>query len=69
MVIDTDYSRLMNKRMQKRNKAVEYLELEGAEHWETNNQHELSKFTARAEFFNKYLAPKPKQALAASQAN
>lgn len=68
-VIDTDYSRLMNKRMKKKGKIVEYLELEGAEHWETNNQHELCKFTAMAEFFNKYLAPKPKQALAASQAN
>lgn len=55
-VADIEHSRRMNKAMLKHKKPVEYIELDGGEHWRTDNQQEKQKFLAVDRFLAKHLA-------------
>jgi dipeptidyl aminopeptidase/acylaminoacyl peptidase len=49
-IVPVAHSKRMHKKLKKRDKAVEYIELEDGEHWRTNEAHEITKLTAIERF-------------------
>jgi len=54
-VVDHDHSEDMYSRLKRKKKTVKYIELEGADHYLSNNGHRLETFNAIDQFLDKYL--------------
>ena len=57
-VVKTQHSYKMASRLKAANKQVDYLELEGADHYLSNNEHRLQTFSAIEAFLAEHLADK-----------
>jgi len=54
-VVDHDHSEDMYSKLKRKKKTVKYIELEGADHYLSNNGHRLETFNAIDQFLDKYL--------------